>query len=487
MIEYTGHPLYDVGVATMTAFVDKDNPQDLTEADLDEIAEYLIYEYTHQPLKSFATVPFGGGAYFTQPAYKGKPTEIEGTQKILKAYKAETPTLAEQCVFTGKAAVAIQLDEKGVLPIGRAARSNIPLITGADIINFHPYGDVGLPVSGEALLAIHAMPLGSAKSRGRLLMVHSDNKELMVHFAQKFLEQNQQAISMARTEGSTKIKEADYSYRTLLIHTLLPARVMQLRAKKDDQPFSVTAYHLSNSGQDPSLDIYHLPLQVMGFLREMMSQQYQKEWNLIVNRAWDIEPPKKKAKPFKHYRNFLYEDLFELPDQASRFIRTYFLRIAWRYAKKGATDPRDSYSTKKELSLVSWEITATFLRRIMHMEKEKIEAIKQMGDTLAEYVNNQNDQRFFREFFMINNYYALRNRLIKTDLTYTKQGHPPIITYDAFVTIFEEGEETFRKGWWQLARDLILIRMIERLHELGNWLKEHPEAIPDEDEEQEEN
>jgi CRISPR-associated protein Cst1 len=57
MLNYTGHPLVDVGIATITAFAEKDDPTELTEADLDKVAEYLIYQYTHQPLKSFATVP----------------------------------------------------------------------------------------------------------------------------------------------------------------------------------------------------------------------------------------------------------------------------------------------------------------------------------------------------------------------------------------------------------------------------------------------
>ncbi len=488
MLKYTGHPLVDVGIATITAFAGKENPEDLTVSDLDRISDYLITEYTRQPLKSFATVPFAGGAYFTQPAYKGKPIEKIGTEKLLKAYKPTVPKSSERCVFTGNPAVAITLDEKDLTP-GRAARSNIPLITGAKVINFHPYGDIGLPVSGEALLAIHAMPLGSAKSGGKLLMVHTDNNELMLHFAREFLKKNRQSIQLAQKNNSTKLPEAGYSYRTLLIDTLLPADIMRREAKHDEQPFSFTAYRLSNSGQDPSLEIYYLPMEILSFLKLMETAIYNQQWHAIVNRAWEVEPQKKRKKkndqPWKPRRNWLYEDLFDLPENATQFIRTYFLRVALKYAKNRDTDPRDTYSITQEANLVSWEITAKFLERVMHMDKERIEAIKQLGDTLANYVNAQNDRRFFREFYTTSRYSYFRNTLIKANMAYTKQGHKPLITFDAFITIFEDGENLARIDW-QLARDLVLIRMVEQLYHLG-WLGKNIDILPDTDKEPEEN
>lgn len=481
MLNYTGHPLYDVGVATITAFAEKSDPTELTEADLDGIAEYLIDQYTRQPLKSFATVPFAGGAYFTQPAYTGKPIEKEGTRKILTAFKRDVPKSTEQCVFTGKPAVAIQIDEKGTTPVGRATRSNVPLLTGATVINFNPYGELGVPVSGEALLAIHAFPLGCAKAGGKLLGVHSDNPDLILHFAEAFLRQNRLLIQLAQTAGSKKLPEPEYAYRTLLIDTLLPALQKQREAIEDEKSFSITAYHLSNSGQGVGLNMYHLPLEMVRFLQDMESADFYQDWHALVNRAWEVEPVTKKRKtddkPFKPHRNWLYEDLFSLPEQAPRFIRTYLLRVALRYAQNVATDPRDSYSTQTEAELVSWKITAKFLERIMHMEKERIELIRTLGDTLAEYVNHQNDRRFFREFFAVQRYDYFRNSLVKANLAHTRRGQAPIISFDTYVGVFEDGDDLARTDW-RLARDLVLIRMVERLHQLG-WLGQNSDVIPE--------
>ena len=481
MLEYTGHPLVDVGVATITAFADKEEPGELIEADLDQVVDYIAREYVRQPLKSFLTVAFPNSG-FTQPAFEKTPQRrLDYAHKVLRSYRPDLPTLAEQCVFTGQPAVAVAFGDKEGLPPGRAFRQHIPLLTGEEVINFHPYGEAGLPVSGAALLAIQAFPLGCAKCGGRLLAVHSDNPELMLHFARSFLTKNRLAIQLAQQANSSKMPEADYAYRTLLIDTLLPARALQREAKKDELPSSITAYHLTNSGQGVGLNMYHLPLEMMGFLQLMETPDYRREWHAVVGRAWEIEPTKKKAReqagPFKPWRNWLYEDLFDLPGNAARFVRTYFLRVALRYAKSIETDPRGAYSTPTEAALVSWKITAKFLERILHMDTERIEQIKKLGDTLTDYVNSQNDRRFFREFFTVQRYDYFRNTLVKANLAHARRGHAPMLTFEAYISVFEDGEDLARLDW-KLARDLVLIRMVERLHELG-WLSKNADVIPE--------
>lgn len=481
MLRYTGHPLYDVGVATITAFADKAHPSELNEADLKAVADYITREYTRQPLKSFLTVAFPNSG-FTQPAFEQTPERrLEYARRVLRSYEATAPVLNESCVFTGEPAVAIAFGDKEGLAQGRAFRQHIPLLTGEDVINFHPNGDAGLPVSGKALLAIQAFPLGCAKVAGRLLAVHSDNDELLLHFARTFLIKNRRSVQLAQTANSSKMPEANLSQKTLLISTLLQANEMQRDAYKDEQLFSLTAYHLTNSGQGVGLDIYELPLQIIGFLGDMQLAEYHADWSVVVQRAWAIAPPLKKgAKPdpdFQPRRNYIYEDLFNLPENARAFLRTYFLRIAFRYARADQGDPRRSYSINNEISLVSWKLTARFLRRVMNMEKDRIEAIRQMGDQLADYVYSENDKRFFRNFFNLDKYDYFRIALIKANAAYVRHGKPPFITLDPYIEVFEIGSE-IPYAEWKLARDLVLIRMIERLHQLG-WFNKNADALPE--------
>ena len=86
MLKYTGHPLVDVGVATITAFAGKRDPTQLTETDLDQVADYITREYTRQPLRSFLTVAFPNSG-FTQPAYNRQPEKrLVYAQRVLRAY-----------------------------------------------------------------------------------------------------------------------------------------------------------------------------------------------------------------------------------------------------------------------------------------------------------------------------------------------------------------------------------------------------------------
>jgi len=477
----TGHPYYDIGIETITAFVGKKHPEELDESDLEKVADYVAREYVRQPLRSFLTVVFPNSG-FTQPAYFKQPEkQAEYANRILRSYSEQTPTLERQCSITGQPIPNVSFDLKDALEPGVVYRQHFPLLTGEGSINFFPSGQTGLPISGEALLAIQAFPLGCAKSAGRLLAVHSDNRELTFHFAKDFVEKNRNLVQLAQQSNSTKMIESTLKHRTLLIETLLSSATMQRDALQDENPFSITAYHLSNSGQGPGLDIYHLPMQIIGYLREMETAAYQSEWHAIVNHAWERAPkPKKQSKKpaesFKPSRNWLYEDLFRLPENAKQFIRTYFLRQALKFVR-GDQDPRTDYSLNRDVNLVSWKITERFLLRILHMEQERIDAIRKMGDRFAEYINGQNDRRLFRAIYMEKEYWKFRNALIKANTAHVKKGNEPLLKLDSFIQVFEEGDELARKDWY-LSRDLVLIRMVEHLHKL-EWFKANSDVIED--------
>jgi CRISPR-associated protein Cst1 len=214
----------------------------------------------------------------------------------------------------------------------------------------------------------------------------------------------------------------------------------------------------------------------------MLSATYSAAWKELVRRAWEITNSKRgEAHAPEPARNYMYEDLFGVVDDvmrnAPRFIRTYFMRQAFRFAKE-KIDPRAKYSLQSESELVSWKLTEPFLRRIVHMEQQRIENIRQMGDALAAYIQQQNDKRFFRNFYVIGRYDYLRNILIKANTEHVKRGNQPFLSLDSYISVFEEGDEVVRADW-RLARDLVLIRMVEQLYTNG-WLRVNQDALPEE-------
>ncbi len=486
MLDYTGHPLVDVGIATIAAFAGKRNPVTVTEADVDAVVDYMQRNYTVDPLKSFLSVAFPNSG-FTQPAYNTHPEKRQAyADRVLRAYRSGTPALDVPCVFTGKPAAAVSLDVNGELQPGRTFRQHIPLLTGERVVNFYPYGDPGLPVCGLALLAIQALPLGCAKVGGRLLAVHSNDADLMYEFAHRFLEQNRRNILTAQQAGEKKLAEHPHWPGTTVIATLLDLEGWRADAAKEERPVSITAYHFSNSGQGVDLKLYSLPLEIASFVITAMTSHYRAAWMALCARGWEIAWGRaaRKGETFTPRYNLLYEDLFSLPESSARFIRRYLLRAPERRPRLSG-DPAVNYSIKGDADLVSWDLTALFLRKVVNMNPNRIEQIRRLGDTLAAYVSGENERRFFQSFLMARRYDDLRALLIRASVARIKGGQAPLVAFDPYIEVFEEGTDLPYTDW-RLARDLVLIRMIEQLHHLG-WLQTHAEEIVEPTEEEESN
>ncbi len=303
--DYTGHPLLDVGLATLTAFVGKKRPTQLTEEDLHQAAQYIRDHYIVDPLKSFLNVAFPTSG-FTNPAFEKQPHKRTRYAEIVThAFKAESGE--ERDPFTGFTATRLALNSDGDFPPGRAYRQHVPLLTGVDVINFHPYGEAGIPLSGISLLAFHMLPMGCAKVSGKLLAVHSDDPDLLLYFAREFLKANLQGVTAARATGEKKLPDTTpHRARTVLIEYLLTAERERSRSQKGigEAPPTLTGYYFTNSGQGAELDIYPLPLEVGSFLKAVMHNPvFQSDWEALTARGWQLT--RKQEETPRYNRLFL--------------------------------------------------------------------------------------------------------------------------------------------------------------------------------------
>lgn len=471
MLKYTGHPLIDVGVATITAFANKVDPADVTTDDLADIADYIEQQYGKNPMKSFLTVIFPNSG-FTQPAFDQQPEKRAAyARSVLRGWEQDAPILADHCVFYGIPATL------------RAFREMIPLIGSEGGFNFYAGGQSGLPVSGAAMLAIQAFPLGCVKCSGRVLLIHANDPHLTYLFAAQALEANRRYLSLAALAG--KYDDAKYP-RTQIVTRLIATEAQ----RHDHELCSVTAYHLTNYGTNAAVDIYHLPLQIMKFLYQATDAFYKEAWQRLVRRGWEggdgrsDDAPERDAFGLPARRNVFYEDLFALPVEAHRFLRTYLLRRP-QFQRTTKDDQRRTYNLANELDLVSWPLTRLFLEEVMNVDSDRIEAIRAMADKIADHVADSGDLRLLRTILYGRNrgqdYQDLRMRLIRADYT-AASAQAPLFTYDEFLTVFEQSDDRF---WWILARDLLLIRMIEQLHARG-WFSSHRDVLTPQVEEEEE-
>lgn len=485
-VNYTGHPFVDIGIAAITAHSHKRYPHELSAQDLDAAAEFVEHEYVKPPLRGYLTMAFTSNAWFVQDAFNPEKPGLSPEQRTareairadwaarhLKQWDAEESTSAETCVFTGSPAVAVALS--GKLPTSRAGRSQLPLLQGDDAINFFPGGDSGLPISGIALLALQFFPLACAKCGVGMLAVHSDNPGITFRISRRYLNETLRAVALAQAAGETKLVGSTRAVKTLLVESLMEAERERQREGEGGTPASITAYNFNN-GKSAQLQIYYLPLDIVAFLRAAGTPAYQAAWQRIVQRGWQrVAGVKAGQLPEQPRHNYLYDDLFTLPESAARFVRTYFLRIPRR--SRFEDDPRSSYALRSELDLVSWSLVELFLGKVVHVDESRLAQIRSLGDALANYVRRQGGggKRFFRSFFTENNAANFRALLINANKRNISEGQPALFDLDSYVDVFEEGFEVMRPDW-RFARDLVLMRMIDQLKD---WLAQNPEAAPE--------
>ncbi len=205
-MHWTGHPLVDVGLATLCAMSPKQSPEDLTLDDLDQVAAELKRYYFSGVMSSYLSCVFMNSEY-VQPGSGQKKDESRErySQRVLFAHRTE-PGPATQgltCVFSGQPATHI------------IHRAQMPLLTGEDVLNFFPNAAGGLAISGPYLVALQALPMGGRRTEGKLLVVHSDAPDLMIALAEKYLHDNRRLINLAsrmRSRGMTdRIRRSNVS------------------------------------------------------------------------------------------------------------------------------------------------------------------------------------------------------------------------------------------------------------------------------------
>ncbi|MCC7206025.1 MAG: hypothetical protein IT323_01880 [Anaerolineae bacterium] len=498
MLKLTGFVLPDVGILTLTALAGKTNPADVTLDDLDRAADELEDFYSRGVGRSLAAGMVFPNSGFVQPEFdkpqfqhkrkawanlvlrghRGLDLEPALTALGKKEYRAMALRGVEgspHCVFTGEPAYL------------RVSRDMLPMLNGRGVLNFGPMGEAGLPVSDVILLAIHAMPLGCVITQGALLAVESDDEALMAAFVRANLRENQLFINLAGQNGYEKFPNHSF-YKSRLITVLVDALNQQDSYQGDDyRTPSLNAYHFSNYGTNARVSIYSLPSSTVQFVWEASKDEHRAVWMRIVAGSRTEDKPEseelQQKAPKLTQRNLIYEDLFELPGNARAFLRTYFLRRPLQKFKRG--DPRNGYNLFTESDLVSWKLTALFLKRIMNMERTRIEHIRDLGDRLADYIQRY-DRKLLNILYKGGSYRNFRDvmlRAVKNYARYAPAGSEPLISLEAYVQIFEEGVE-FEKPDWTLARDLLLIRIFEQLHRSGYLSQVAPE-LQTEDESEE--
>lgn len=491
LLKWTGHPLADVGVATLCAMAGKADPSELALEDLDRAGAEIADLYSRPILLAYLSCVFTINAKFTNPTMKSEK-RAKAMRRLTLPYRSDPDPAAVggNCIFSGEPATHL-LD-----------RTQMPMITGENVFNFVPSVSAGLLVAAPYLLAIQAIPLGGRRTEGNLMIVHCDAPEWTLQFASRYLGHNRMLLDLAKTgelpekAGSHDILQRDISvpgkypdakqHRSLIMDDLVDVMVQRHRGRIAAHYTSVSVYLLNNS-QTPWMSVEHIPSQLVEFLLLVHGPRYHSKWLRLVHRAWrhpkemknevdqQTDTKTKRAAADTSVkgtgpgrsRNDLYNDLlpifidFQVDWRAAtRFIRRHLLCDPRDYFPNNSDVPR--FKRLPDRDLIDWGLTTLFLQEALGMNNERIQRLTTFADRLSELILDGPNTNLFRQLVYTKREDVYRSVLTRAQRQYAKDHNELLFRFDEFLYVFLPSDSGNRLEW-SLCRDLISIRLIEKL------------------------
>jgi len=487
-LRWTGHALVDIGVAGLCASCDRDSPEDITLTDMDKASDFIATHYFSGALDPYLTVVFTNNSGYCGP---NKVRNAEEYAEVFRAHrilpkKHLLSAQDERCVFSGLPATAW------------VHRQHLPLFSGAEVMNFRPAGQTRVPIAGPYLVALQFLPMAARRAEGRLLAVHTDDPKLTIAFARRYFEDNKRLLSLALPSSRAAVhsaydreipmwdsKKRQYKMadvkgpRSLVIADL--TEIAARAAPTDIRPYPVaaTVYLLSNSGQGPSLEIFPIPSGVVSFVRNAAQAPTAIGWNAVSARFYAVQeikddtPKVRKRKVTTETtpasgrpgwsRNPAFEELCSIFEAgfmdritAARWLRRHLL---------GRIEGRAGEARYENTRARMWALAELFLQEVLTMRKARVEAIKQFADKLADWISQKHDRNLYRAL-AYERPWDLRQRLLRAQ----RDGLPFGLDEYAAVWLHEDDSRSDEN----LVRDLVCIRVVERLYEL-KYFDSHPE------------
>jgi CRISPR-associated protein Cst1 len=458
MIRYVGNPYVDAGVAVLELRLGKSS-NTFTAGELAAEAQYLKREYSKKIWKSYLMLHLPNSAW-TQKEISSDKNQSYLT-KVFDSWKDDSPELDRRCAFCNRPAKVL------------ADRRFIPLLTGETVMVCGAEGSPGLPVCGGCVYAVHFYPLASLKVEGKPLFWwapdHAWTRRLNGYFYRDV-----QKILAASSEDFIKLRWP----ATQLLRAARQVLEQIASLPETDRPplCDVIGIHATNYGADPNFDELRIPRGLLEFWSEAGGLELYRQ---IEQEAWEGDQPKSrkagkgKTKPVSEpvnpfpdlaRRNRLYEALgkaFMSPDyrdQAKRVCAQFFLLRREKYIAPNTT-----------------ALAEFFLMKVAGMEKDRLEAIREMADTIADRLILEGGDRrvvwqLFRRRLRLGGFLQCLSQIQRklSDLGQPFKWERVLQALD----LENEDDRTASDHW--LVQELILIRLFERLAK-SDVLTELPE------------
>ena len=96
------------------------------------------------------------------------------------------------------------------------------------------------------------------------------------------------------------------------------------------------------------------------------------------------------------------------------------------------------------------------------MEEQRLTAIREFADKIADFVDRVNDRELFKKFVYGSKQWEIRNALTKAQRNRAREHNELLFGLDEYLKVFA-ADDAVGKFDWSLTRDLISIRIVEQL------------------------
>lgn len=431
----TGDPFVDAGGFVIEELSSRYPDYDIL--DLIMLATNIYVDSWNAKINSFFL-----NSKITQPAFNTPDMKKTATKDyFVDMLSDKLPHIEGYCRVTGRKTFLFA-----------AGRDNSVLSGSSTFVNFHHSFQNGLMLSKEVLIRCHFLPLACEQMQGKIGVISSSNPSTGAFYARECCSKILYDVGKKRSQGV--LKNESRSPGTALFR-FLDQLFSRINPTKDEQ---ITLYHFTNFGSGPETQIYTLPFPAFQFYREARRPVYSDCWNKFIASHYRASEHKKAV-----YQ--VDSNVFTETDKNGTLTLNEDEFKFWSnsiYDK--LMDDKSIVSDIRKWSMVQYfdfKLLRCYLINIRHMKNETIEKIQQIADFILDYHRESDMKKVLNTLNAVKNPYMLRRFIIRTVAENYKQNGNVLVSVNDYVNyLFPDS------GSWAETRDVLLIALYQKLHEL---------------------
>jgi CRISPR-associated protein Cst1 len=323
-------------------------------------------------------------------------------------------------------------------------KSQIPLVGSSDFTNYFPSFQNGISICARCALAFQFAPIVSYKAGGKPCIISSNNPAVIRELGREAIIYitEQKVLGAYQTKETSGIFDERFrSAQNALFHLAYKITTSYKNTGISSENEEITIYHIDNYNQTKKgVTIYSLPNNVFCFVGIVMSSpQYRASWFSLLTRHYS--KPKKESDDLPVWKvsyNSIHDQL--LKNQS----------ILWAFKDE-----------KTRTLTIPFIIVERYAKLVRGMSKQRIETIKKMADRIAECIEETGNKKRVNDILSARDLISFRNQLRLVCRDWQKKSHEePLISFDEYIEVIIPGDYY---GWTEV-RDLIVIRLYEKLH-----------------------